>query len=97
MLFQTALLVNATANVISCFMADLQPDRQTGNMAAALSLLPTQGLVNKAIKQIMYAYSIQIGGLCDTKAYLLINNKDKVHVYIMTVSEVSPGPSPADL
>lgn len=36
-------------------MADLQPNRQTENMAAAMSLLPSQGLVNKANKQITYA------------------------------------------
>lgn len=55
MLFRAVLLVNSTANLISSFMADLQPNRQAENMAAAMSLLPSQGLVNKAIKQIMHA------------------------------------------
>lgn len=55
LLFRAVLLVNSTANLISSFMADLQPNRQAENMAAAMSLLPSQGLVNKAIKQIMHA------------------------------------------
>lgn len=37
-------------------MADLQPNTLKENMAAVLSLLATQGLVNKAIKQITYAW-----------------------------------------
>lgn len=57
MLFRAAVLVNSTANLISCFMADLQPNTLKENMAAVLSLLATQGLVNKAVKQIMYAYT----------------------------------------
>lgn len=57
MLFTAAVLVNSTANLISCFMADLQPNTLKENMAAVLSLLATQGLVNKAIKQITYAYT----------------------------------------
>lgn len=45
-----ALLVYSTAELISCFMADLQSDGQTEEMAAVLSLLPAQGLVKEGIK-----------------------------------------------
>lgn len=50
-----ALLVYSTAELISRFMADLQPDRQAEKMATALSLLPTQGLVKGGIKHRTYA------------------------------------------
>lgn len=40
------LLVYCTAELISRFMPDLQPDRQTEKMAEVSSLLPTKGLVN---------------------------------------------------
>lgn len=50
-----ALLVYSTAELISHFMADLQPDRQTENMAAALSLLLTQGLVKGGIRHTTHA------------------------------------------
>lgn len=39
-----------TAKLISRFIADLQPDRRTEKMAAASSLLPTQGLLRGDVK-----------------------------------------------
>lgn len=47
--------VYSTAELISRFMADLWPNRQAEKMAAALSLLPTQGLVKGGIKHTTHA------------------------------------------
>lgn len=57
-----ALLVYSKAKLISRFMADLQPNRQTEKMATALSLLSTQGLLNEGINACM---STQTTGLFD--------------------------------
>lgn len=72
-----ALLVYSTAELISCFMADLQSDGQTEEMAAVLSLLPAQGLVKEGIKLATHAQALthrhrQTSGLFLTKMYICI-------------------------
>lgn len=72
-----ALLVYSTAELISCFMADLQSDGQTEEMAAALSLLPAQGLVKEGIKLATHAQALthrhrQTSGLFLTKMCICI-------------------------